>query len=102
MKLLIILLSPLLVFASGETLSPSEHRSIHNYNNSPIVKMNKKRNMHKLHKVDEEMAKSIAKKETNEDVENMKLMHQGNILFYRVKTKNHLLKINALDGSIIK
>ena len=48
------------------------------------------------------MAKSIAKKETNEDVENMRLRHQGNILFYRVKTKNHLLKINALDGSIIK
>ena len=102
MKFLITLTLPIIVFASEATLSTIEHSSIHGYNNKTSVKMAKKRNMHKLHKIDEEMAKSIAKKETNEDVENMRLRHQGNILFYRVKTKNHLLKINALDGSIIK
>ena len=67
MKLFTLLLAPLFVYASQSSLTPSEHNSIHGYNHKPTVKMQKKRNMHKIHKVDEEMAKNIAKKETNED-----------------------------------
>ena len=53
MKFLITLTLPIIVFASEATLSTIEHSSIHGYNNKTSVKMAKKRNMHKLHKIDE-------------------------------------------------
>ena len=66
MKYLTLLITPLFVFASSGTMSPSEHRSIHGYNKRPIVKMQNKRNMHKLHKVDEEEATKIVKEKNSE------------------------------------
>jgi uncharacterized membrane protein YkoI len=101
MKLLITLLLPIVAFASGEKLSPSEHNSIHGYNNRPLIKMAKKRNMHKLHKVDEKQAKKIVKDETKEEVISLKLTHQGRHLIYKAKTQQYSLTINALDGTII-
>ena len=101
MKLFTLLLTPLFVYASQSSLTTSEHNSIHGYNHRPIVKMQKKRNMHKIHKVDEEMAKDIAKKETNEDVTKLKLFHRSKLLIYNIHTKSYTLEINALDGSII-
>ena len=102
MKYLTLLLTPLFIFASQNTLTPSEHNSIHGYNNRPIVKMQKKRNMHKLHKIDEDTAKEIAKQETGEDVINLKIMHRNRMLLYKIQTKKYRLEINALDGNIIK
>ena len=97
-----LLITTLSLFASENTLTPSEHSSIHNYNNRPIIKMNKKQNMHRLHKVDEEQVTQIVKKETNEDIQKIELLHNGNILKYKVKTKSYILYVNALDGKIIK
>ncbi|MCF6309538.1 MAG: PepSY domain-containing protein [Sulfurimonas sp.] len=102
MKHLILLLTPLFVFATQSTLTPSEHNSIHGYNNRPIVKMGKKQKMHQLHKVDEQEAIKIVKNATHEDVARMKLIHSGNILKYKVTTKSYLVEINALDGEILK
>lgn len=101
MKFLIILLFPIFIFASGEILSPSEHRSIHGYNHKPSARMAQKRNMHKLHKVDEEEASKIVKEHTKEDVQKIKLTHTGNIMFYKVQTQSYSIEINAMDGSII-
>ncbi|MDA7817046.1 hypothetical protein N9A28_02530 [Sulfurimonas sp.] len=100
MKIIITLLMPLVVFASSETLSPSEHNSIHGYNNRPVVKMNKKLNMHKLHKIDEEQARKIVEDDTNEEVISLKLTHSGRYIIYKARTKNYFLVINALDGTI--
>jgi uncharacterized membrane protein YkoI len=88
------------VFAQGQTLTPMEHNSIHGYNHRPMVKIQKKRNMHKLHKVEEEAIK-IAKEQTKEDVQEIKLTHIGNIMFYKVQTQSYSIKINAMDGSVI-
>jgi uncharacterized membrane protein YkoI len=101
MKYLTLLITPLFVFASSGTMSPSEHRSIHGYNKRPIVKMQAKRDMHKLHKVDEEEATKIVKEQTKEDVQKIILTHTGNILFYKVQTQSYSIKINAMDGSVI-
>ena len=100
MKYLTLLLTPLFIFASSNTLTPMEHNSIHGYNKRPVVKLQEKRNMHKLHKVDEEAAAKIVKKETGEDVQSIKLTHTGNILKYFVKTESYNLTINALDGKV--
>ena len=109
MKIVILLLVPFIIFASsellyvGETLSNAEHLSLHNsYNHRPSVKMKNKRKIHKLHKVDEEQAKQIAKDETKEEVEFMKLTHHKTYLIYKVSTKRYDLTINALDGTVIK
>ena len=101
MKYLILLLAPLFLVASQERLTPIEHGSIHNYNKRPIVKMSKKNRMHKLHKVDEHAVATIVKAKTAEEVEDMKLLHSGSLLKYKIKTEHYLLEINALDGTII-
>jgi uncharacterized membrane protein YkoI len=100
-KYLTLLTIPMFVFAQEQTLTPSEHNSIHGYNHRPIVKMQKKRNMHKLHQVDEEEAIRIAKESTKEDVQEIRLTHTGNIMFYKVQTQSYYLEINAMDGSVI-
>lgn len=102
MKFLIMLLLAIVAFASGEKLSSSEHNSIHGYNNRPAVKMHKKVNMHKLHKVDEEQAKKITEDETNEEVVSFKLTHSGRYLIYKARTEHYFLTINALDGTVMK
>ena len=101
MKYLTLLLTPLFVFASEGTLTPTEHNSIHGYNNRPTVKIGKKQKMHRLHKVDEKEASQIAKENTKEEVKKLKLTHSGNILKYRVVTKSYVLEINALNGEIL-
>ena len=101
MKYLTLLTIPMFVFAQGQTLTPSEHNSIHSYNKRPSVKMKNKGNMHKLHKVNEEEASKIAKEQTKEDVQNIKLTHTGNVMFYKVQTQSYRIKINAMDGSVI-
>ena len=101
MKYLTLLLTPLLAFALSNTLTPMEHKSIHGYNKRPSAKMQQKRNMHRLHKVDEEKAAEIVKKETKEDIQSLRLTHTGKILKYLVKTESYNLTINALDGEIL-
>lgn len=101
MKYLLLLITPLLAFASSNTLTPMEHNSIHGYNKKPLAKMQQKRNMHKLHKVDDKEVRSIANKETAEEIKSVKLTHRGNILKYIVKTENYTITINALDGKIL-
>ena len=96
MKYLTLLITPMFVFAQGQTLTPSEHNSIHGYNNRPMVKIQKKINMHKLHQVDEEEAIRIAKESTKEDVQEIRLTHTGNIMFYKVQTQRYKIKINAI------
>ena len=109
MKVIILLSIPFIIFASsellyvGETLSNREHVSLHNsYNHRPSVKMKNKRKIHKLHKVNEEQAKQIAKEETKEEIESIKLTHHKKYLIYKVSTEQYDLTINALDGTIIK
>lgn len=99
---LTLLIIPMFVFAQGQTLTPREHNSVHGYNHRPMIKIQKKRNMHKLHKIDEEEAKKIVGDKTNEEVTSLKLSHRGSYLIYKVKTEHYLLTINALDGTIIK
>ena len=89
MKIVIILSIPFIMFASsdasytGETLNRQEHRSIHNSNNRPTVKMKNKRKVHELHKVNEEQAREIAREETKEEVISLKLIHTNKYLIYK-------------------
>jgi hypothetical protein len=102
MKSIFLLFVPLMVFATGETLTFEEHMSIHNSNHRPSIKLKKKRQMHRLSKLNEQDAQSITKKETKEESQSIRLTHRGKHLMFKVHTENYLLSINALDGTIIK
>jgi len=101
MKNLILLVIPFIVYASGKSLTPQEHMSIHITNHSPSQKFMKKRNMHLLHTITQERVEKIVKKTTGENSQFVRLMHIKEYLIYRVTTKRYQIDINALDGSLI-
>lgn len=102
MKSIFLLSVPLIVFATGETLTFDEYMSIHNYNHRPSVKLKKKRQIHRLSKLNEQDAERITEKETKEKSQFIRLTHRGKYLMFKVHTQNYQLSINALDGTIIK
>ena len=101
MKYLLILLS-VYSFSSAETMSPSEHNSLHTYNKRSTLKHNSEKKAHQLHKVDEEQAKAIAYKICKTKKLTLALKHYSLYLYYHVKGEGCTLFINALDGSIIE
>jgi len=102
MKTIILFSIPLFIFASGKKLNYEEHNSLHTYNKRPTMKAKIRSQHHKLHKVNEDQVRVITKESTGEEVENMRLTHQGKYLIFRIQTKNYRVRINALDGTIIK
>lgn len=102
MRSILLLYIPFIVFATGQTLTPREHMSIHSYNNRPVVKSQTKTKMHRLHKIDEQEAARITKEATSEESQSVELIHSGMYLMFKVRTANYLVSINALDGTIIK
>ena len=102
MKIIMIIVLSLTLYASSKELSPSEYKSIHNHSNRPVLKMGKRSNMHKLHNVTEEEAKIIAKNETKEDVTSLKLTNDKRFLIYKIETEHYVLIINALDGTVME
>jgi|GEM_PF-1515786 len=103
MKIFILLIIPFIIFASGETMSVSDYMYFSNTDGQPFrQKHNQEARMHKLHKIDEQKAKSIVKELTQEESEYIKLTTHGKYLIYKVSTEHYTLIINALDGTLIE
>jgi uncharacterized membrane protein YkoI len=102
MKSMLLLCIPFIVFAASQTLTAREHRSIHGFNHRPLIKLQKKRDMHRLHKIDEQEAAKITKEETAEEIQSIKLIHRAKYLMFKIHTENYQLTINALDGSVME
>ncbi len=102
MKSILILCIPFFVFAAGETLTIREYMSIHNTNNRPYIKLQKKSKMHRLHRINEKDAARITKEETTEESQSIKLIHRAKYLMFKIHTENYQLTINALDGSVME
>jgi len=101
MKYLSILLA-VYSFSFAETMSPSEHNSLHTYNKRSTLKHNNEKKAHQLHKVDEAQAKAIAYKICKTKKLTLTLKHHSLYLYYHVNAEGCTLFINALDGSIIE
>ena len=103
MKILVIAMASMLFLsANSDLMTPSEHNSVHTVNRKPIILLEKKRNMHKIHVIDEEKVKKIIQKNTGEDVKKLKLHHEGRCLCYEADTKSFNLKINAMSGEVME
>jgi len=103
MKILVIAITSMLFLnASSDLMTPSEYNLVHTSNRKPIVVLETKRNMHKIHIIDEEKVKKIIQKNTGEDVEKLKLNHEGRCLCYEANTKSFNLKINAMSGNVME
>ncbi len=102
--LVVLFFIPLFAFASQEStpMTPLEHSSIHGYNKAPLVNIKNDQKMREVSNINEDQAREIVKKETNEDAMEIELTHVGIYLVYKVKTKGYTLQINAIDGVIIK
>ena len=97
MQIVILLCIPLWVWASGEQLNHGDFKAKRWRDQKKI-----KRHMHMHHKIDHETAKQIVLDETGEEEKSFHLKYRDNYLFYRIKTKNYYLEVNALDGTVIK
>ena len=75
--------------------------SLKNYNHKPSVKLQHKLKLKRLSKITSKMAKDITVKICNEPVVYQKLTHKGQLLYYLNRTKQCVVKVNALDGTII-
>ena len=102
MKIIILMVLPFIVFASGEKINIVDHMSLHSSNHKPLQKFQKRKKLHQLHKVDDKDLEKIVKKLTEEKIVYSRLEHVTNYLVYKVETKHYNLIINALDGSVIK
>jgi len=89
------------IIIQAEEMSNTAHQSLHSYNHKLSVKMQLKRKMHALHKVDEVEAKKIAQKHCADENIQMTLVHKKAYLFYDVYTERCNFYINALDGKIL-
>jgi len=102
MKILVIAIASMLFLsANPDLMTPSEYNSLHTSNRKPVIILEKKRNMHKIHAVNEDKVKEIIEKNTGEDVEKLKLHHEGRCLCYEADTKSFNLKINAMSGEVM-
>lgn len=102
---LLFSLAALLILAgcgNKSNLTPSQHQSLHQYNQKPSLKPRQQRQMHRLHRIDEQKARAIATRLTGEQVIQLSLRHTGSILFYFIKTAHHELIIDAMDGALLK
>ena len=100
--IIILAISVLYLHADMEKITPAQHRAIHHYNNKVVLKLQEKSNMHHMHKIDEAQVRKIVKDLLGEDVESLRLTHQSRVLFYKVKTKNYRVEVNAMDATIIQ
>lgn len=100
MKIVLLFIIPMTIFAFGERMSVMDALYFDKAKKQPFTsKPHHKERMYRLSKV--KNAKEIAKTLTKEDVEYLELKTWDNYLVYEAHTKNYLLLINALDGTVI-
>jgi len=101
-NIVIFLILPCVILASGQKLNTFEYMSIKNTNHRPSQKLSKQRRMHKLHRINEKQAEKIVSNIIGEKTNHIKISRKGRYLIYTITTDNYKLILNALDGTVIK
>ena len=101
MKHLFLGLFVLVGAVQAQELTPSQIASTHSYNHKSSMKVKYRRLLQKMATINKEEAHAIAHKNCPSSIENSRLIRHGKRLFYAVRTQNCLIKVDALDGSVM-
>lgn len=102
MKIFILLLTPFLLFASGQMMSHYDYLYFNSLDKQPFKPKNEKSRMHSIVKVSYDSVKKSVEDLTGEPPISIELTTDQRYLIYKTKTKNYLVTTNALDGTVIK
>ena len=92
----------LLSMIQSQELTPSQIAKVGNYNHSLLGKLHYQQRLKKIANIKEIQAHTIAESICQGAVNSSKIKYRASRLFYVVSTKNCMLKIDALDGSIME
>lgn len=98
--LLFTLLFSLISFANTQ-MKVNSMTPLHTFNHKLSIKLKKQGKLRSFANIKQKEALNIAASQCNQDIISHKLTHKGQLLFYRIYTKNCKVEINALDGAII-
>jgi len=101
MKALLFTLLFSLMASASTQLKVSSMTPLRTYNHKLTIKLQKKRQLRSLARIKENEAQGIALSHCAPNITSSKLTHRGQLLYYRIYTKNCKIEINALDGAII-
>ena len=87
--------------AEAQELTPRQIASTYTYSQKLSLKVQHRRLLQKMAIFKQEEAYRIADKHCSSMVKKSHLMRHGKRLFYTMETSNCLIKIDALDGSIM-
>lgn len=88
---------------NAQELTPSQSARLQNYNHSLSGKLRHKRLMQSMVEVSREEAQKTAKESCKaKEIKTLKLSMHNKRLFYRIKTENCSIKIDALDGTVME
>ena len=88
-------------FAAAQTISSDQHLKLHSYNKRPSLAKSADQRAHRMHRIDEKKAKSIARKVCRTGALKLQLTHHDIYLYYIVETPTCTVYVNAMDGSVI-
>lgn len=101
MKILATILLCLVIGSASTQIKVDSMTPLHTYNHKLSIKLKKQGKLRSLAKVKQKEAANIAVSVCNQNVISYRLTHKGQLLFYRMYTKDCKVEINALDGAII-
>lgn len=101
MKILATILLSSLISSANTQQMVDITTPLRTYNHKLSIKLQKQRKLRSLAKIKQKEALDIAIDLCKQKVTSYRLTHKGQLLFYRIYTKDCKVEINALDGAII-
>jgi len=102
MKKYILILLTGAVLLPAQPLTIEQMATLQNYSHSLSGKLRYKKRLKKIANLDKREAFKRAKAVCKEDIQQSKLMKHSDRIFYKISTETCSIRIDALDGSIIK
>ena len=95
MKALLFTLLFSIIASASTQLKVSSMTPLHTYNHKLTIKLQKKRQLQSLARIKQTKAQEIALSLCAQNVTSSKLTHRGQLLYYRIYTKNCKIEIKS-------
>lgn len=101
MKPLWLMVMCTMISAGQAQMTVDDSIPLQSYNHRMSLKMKKESQMKRLVRVTPELLNKTVQRNCKEKAVSKRLLHKGQLLFYRVYTEKCVVDINALDGAVI-